>query len=168
MVEVGIALGSNLGDRLANLRRGLALLPPAVRVTALSALYESAPVGVTEQPRFLNAVCLAETDLLPHPLLERLQRIEWDVGRRPGPRWGPRPLDLDILFYDNWRLEDERLTIPHPRIAERGFVLRPLADVAPRRRLPGWSVDVRAALAGVDTGDLVRLADAGWGTPAAG
>ena len=162
MAEVTIALGANLGDRCANLRRGLALLAPDVTVLAVSPLYESAPVGVTAQPAFFNAVCLVATDLEPLALLDRLQGIEREVGRRPGPRWGPRPLDLDILFYDDLRLESQRLTVPHPRLRERAFVLRPLADLRRDRVLPGWSDGLREALALVDTSDLRRVAGPEW------
>ena len=162
-VEIGIALGANIGDRHANLRFGLAELPPSVRVTRLSSLYESAPVGVTDQSAFLNAVCLAQTALEPLALLDRLKAIEQAAGRRPGSRWGPRPLDLDILFFGDRVIDCERLTVPHPRIQERGFVLRPLADLLPDRRLPGWPDDVRTALAAVDTSDLVRVSGPDWG-----
>ena len=165
-VEIGIALGANLGDRRANLRFGLAWLPPRVRVTKLSPLYESAPVGVTDQPAFQNAVCLAETGLEPLPLLDYLKEIEHAAGRRPGRRWGPRPLDLDILFFGDRVIELERLTVPHPRMRERGFVLRPLADLDPERRLPGWTEDVQTALAAIDTSDLVAVAGPEWGAEA--
>ena len=165
-VEIGIALGANLGDRRANLRFGLAQLPPRVRVTQLSPLYESAPVGVTDQPLFQNAVCLAETGLEPLPLLDFLKEIEHAAGRRPGRRWGPRPLDLDILFFGDRVIESGRLAIPHPRIRERGFVLRPLADLDPDRCLPGWTEDVHTALVAIDTSDLVEIAGPEWGTEA--
>lgn len=165
-VEVGIALGANLGDRSANLRFGLARLAPTVRVTKLSPLYESAPVGVTDQPAFHNAVCLARTSLEPLQLLDFLKEIEHAAGRRPGRRWGPRLLDLDILFFGDRVIEWGRLTVPHPRIRERGFVLRPLADLDPTRRLPGWTEDVQTALAAIDTSDLVAVAGPEWGAKA--
>ncbi|PZC43196.1 MAG: Dihydropteroate synthase/7,8-dihydro-6-hydroxymethylpterin-pyrophosphokinase, partial [Chloroflexi bacterium] len=120
-----LGLGSNLGDRLANLRRGVELLGPEVRVQQLSALYESAPWGVTDQPAFLNAALRVETHLSPHDLLAKCKAVEATVGREPGPRWGPRILDIDLLLYRDLRLDEETLTIPHPRIAQRSFVLRP-------------------------------------------
>ena len=94
---------------------GWSSLAPEVRLTAVSPLYESAPWGVTDQPAFLNAALLAETDLSPHALLDKLKAVEAEVGRRPGKRWGPRVVDLDILLYDDLQLDDDRLTIPHPR-----------------------------------------------------
>ncbi len=172
MSHVLIALGGNIGNRLANLRRGVALLAPEVllapetKADAVSALYESAPAGVTAQPPFLNAVLRATTALSPDDLLDKLKAIEHAVGRRPGPRWGPRPLDLDILSYglghDELVIDTARLTIPHPRIRERGFVLRPLADLEPERVLPGWPHTVAAALAGIDTSDLKRVMGSDW------
>ncbi len=160
--EVAIGLGANLGDRAATLRWALQALGPAVRVTAVSALYESEPWGVADQPRFLNAVCLGETDLLPSPLLEYLQGLEREAGRTAGERWGPRPLDLDILLYDNLVLHNGRLTIPHPAMAARAFVLRPLADVAPDRAPPGWPESVTVALARVGEAGLRRVAGPEW------
>ena len=97
---VYIGLGSNLGNREGNLRMALRLLEPLCRVEAVSALYETAPVGVEDQPPFYNAACRVATGLEPEALLRFLQRVEFEVGRRPGgPRWGPRPIDLDILLY---------------------------------------------------------------------
>lgn len=162
VADVFIALGANTGDRSAHLRRGLALLEPELRVAAVSPLYESAPVGVTDQPDFLNAVLRAETALEPLALLDKLKAVETTVGRRPGPRWGPRPLDLDILAYDDLVMETERLTIPHPRIGERGFVLKPLLDLVPNLVLPGWSGTIEEALASANTQDLSRVAGPEW------
>ena len=169
MPEVLIALGGNMGDRRASLRRGVALLAPEVVVQAVSALYESAPVGVTDQPSFLNAVVQAETDLAALTLLDKLQAVEYALGRRPGLRWGPRPLDLDLLAYGDEAITSERLTVPHPRIHERGFVLQPLADLVPERVLPGWPDCVRDALVVVQAtaqpDDLIRLAGPEWVDP---
>jgi len=129
MTRVAIALGSNLGDRLGNLRAAIAALEAAgIAVVRRSFAWETPPVPA-DQPPFLNAAVLAETDLLPAPLLAALKGIEHALGRRPGRRWGPRPIDLDILFYGDLRLETPDLTIPHPRIAERAFVLAPLAEI---------------------------------------
>lgn len=162
IVEMGIGLGANLGDRRANLRRALALLAPAIRVTAVSSLYETAPVGPADQPPFLNAVCLAETDLHPLAVMLRFNQIEWQLGRRRGAQGGPREIDLDLLFFGEIELISAPLTIPHPRLRERGFVLQPLAEVAPARRLPGWDVDLATALAAVDTSSVIWVEDARW------
>lgn len=129
MNRVIIALGSNLGARLTNLQDALRSLEAAgIHVVAKSSVWETEPVPA-DQPRFLNAVVAAETELAPHDLLAALKAIERGLGRRPGRRWGPRPIDLDILFYGDLSLDDPDLTIPHPRIAERAFVLVPLAEV---------------------------------------
>lgn len=128
---VYLGLGSNLGDRLGNLRRALAMLAEIASIEAVSSVYETAPWGVKEQPRFLNAVCRARTSLSPERLLEELQRIEKALGRQRGERWGPRPIDLDILFYDELVRDTPELTLPHPLLHERAFVLVPLAEVAP-------------------------------------
>ncbi len=131
MPVVYLALGSNLGEREANLRQALDQLGMRVHLTTQSPIYETEPWGVTAQPRFLNLAVAGETDLGPHELLQFLKQIEQAMGRVPTVRYGPRLIDLDILFYDNVILESPDLTIPHPRLAERRFVLEPLADIAP-------------------------------------
>lgn len=124
-----IALGTNLGDRLANLRAALAAIEAAgMVVTRRSFAWETPPVPA-DQPPFLNAAAVTETTLDPHALLATLKAIEHSLGRRPGHRWGPRPIDLDILFYDDLQLATDELVIPHPQIAERAFVLAPLSEV---------------------------------------
>lgn len=128
---VYIALGTNLGDRFQTLQKALAHLPPQVQVCACSAVYQTAPWGITDQPDFLNQVVRAETCLEPLELLRYLKRLEVQLGRRPAIRYGPRHIDLDILFYDDLILELPELVIPHPRLIERNFVLIPLADLAP-------------------------------------
>ena len=162
MPTIYLAVGGNIGDREANLRQGVALLAPAVRVTAASSLYESAPWGVTDQPPFLNAVLRGETELQPLALLDKCKAVEVALGRQPGWRWGPRPIDVDILLYDAQAVDLDRLTVPHARTAERGFVLRPLADLAPDCTPPGWAETVTEALRRVDTSDLRALAGPEW------
>jgi 2-amino-4-hydroxy-6-hydroxymethyldihydropteridine diphosphokinase len=128
-----LALGSNLGDRLAHLQFAVDALAAAtdVRVVDVSRVYETAPVGGPAQDAFLNAVVALDTDLAPHALLVLAQRIETDAHRVRVERWGPRTLDVDILVYDDVESADPVLTLPHPRMWERGFVLAPLRDVAP-------------------------------------
>ncbi|MDQ1480268.1 MAG: 2-amino-4-hydroxy-6-hydroxymethyldihydropteridine diphosphokinase [Actinomycetota bacterium] len=128
-----IALGSNLGDRLGYLQLGVDALAgvPGVVVRAVSRVYETAPVGGPPQDAYLNAVVAIETDLDPHDLLHRCQQVEELAARERKERWGPRTLDVDILLIDGVRADTEELTIPHPRMWERGFVLAPLRDVAP-------------------------------------
>lgn len=156
-----LGLGSNLGNRLANLQDALRRLEPDVRITAVSSLYESGAVGPAGQPPYLNAAAAAMTALDPHELLRRIKRVEWDLGRRPGPRWGPRPVDIDILSIDDVMLDDPDLTIPHPRIAERPFVLAPLAEIAPDLLLTGGLTVTQAAVA-ADREELRLVAGPEW------
>ncbi len=139
-----IGLGGNLGDPAAHLQRALDQLArlPGSRLAACSSCYRSRPLqapGVPEdQPDYLNAVACLETELAPLTLLDALQTIEADHGRlRDGRRWAPRPLDLDLLLYADQRIHHPRLTVPHPGIAERDFVLHPLAELAPELEIPG-------------------------------
>jgi len=147
---VYIALGTNLGDRLANLRAAIAGLAQDVTVLAESHIYETPPWGYEDQPSFLNMVVKAETDLEPGALLGFLKQLEVDLGREKSVRWGPRLIDLDILFYDDLVIESPPLVIPHPRLHERGFVLVPLADVAAEFIHPVLGKRVWELLAGVD------------------
>ena len=129
-----IALGSNMGDRELNLLRAVAEIGrlPDSKVTALSPFYETSPVGVTDQPAFYNAVLRLHTALTPHELLERLLLIESAVFQRTRTtRWGARRIDLDLLLHGETVISDDRLNLPHPRMAERRFVLQPLCDIAP-------------------------------------
>jgi 2-amino-4-hydroxy-6-hydroxymethyldihydropteridine diphosphokinase len=133
MARAYLALGSNLGDRSANLQQAVDGLAGTddIRLVALSHVYETAPVGGPPQDDYLNAVVAIETELDPHDLLRVAHRLEDDAGRVRTERWGPRTLDVDVLLYDDLRLDDADLVIPHPRMWERGFVLAPLRDVAP-------------------------------------
>lgn len=125
-----LALGTNTGDRLANLRAAISSLSPQVLVRAESSIYETEPWGYTDQPAFLNMALHAETDLPPLELLTHLKLLEQTLGRVPSFRNGPRLIDMDILFYDDLILETPTLVIPHPRLQERAFVLVPLMDIA--------------------------------------
>ncbi len=131
MAIVYLALGTNQGNRIQNLRRALQRLAPAVQLLRLSAVYETAPWGVADQPDFLNLALEGNTNLAPFALLTALKNIERDLGRQETIRYGPRVIDLDILLYDDLVLQTERLEIPHARMAERAFVLIPLCDLAP-------------------------------------
>ncbi len=130
MVDVCIALGSNIGDRLENLKQGLTKLEAVSELIAWSPVYETAPKYVTDQPAFLNMTARGETDLKPRELLDKLKAFERELGRTEGERYGPRVIDLDIIFYGRMVIDEPGLRVPHPRIAERDFVLRPLADIA--------------------------------------
>jgi 2-amino-4-hydroxy-6-hydroxymethyldihydropteridine diphosphokinase len=129
--RVYLSLGSNLGDREAHLRDALHLLQDVVTIRRVSSLFLTDPVGVTHQPEFANLAVEADTSLEPLELLKEVKRVEHEVGRRPTFRWGPRVVDIDILLYDDLVLETPELTIPHPEITRRAFVLLPLAQIAP-------------------------------------
>src|SRR5579885_3230575 len=128
---VYLALGSNLGDRRGNIAAALQRLRAIIEIETISSVYETEPVGYLEQPRFLNIVCGGKTRLSAQELLKAAKEIEVAIGRQPTFRNGPRPIDIDILLYDNIQTEQEALTIPHPRMNERAFVLVPLAEIAP-------------------------------------
>lgn len=133
---VYIALGSNIGNRAGHLHDALDAMAPFVALAETSHLYETIPMLVTEQPLFLNAVCKGTTALSPQELLAALKRVEDSLGRMKTIRYGPRSIDLDILFYDDARVDTPELSIPHPRIPERDFVLAPLLDLSPTLRHP--------------------------------
>jgi 2-amino-4-hydroxy-6-hydroxymethyldihydropteridine diphosphokinase len=126
-----LALGSNLGDRLENLGQSIAALPPQMEVKAKSHVYETPPWGYEDQPKFFNQVIKADTYLQPEQLLKHLKRLEIALGRQTSFRNGPRLIDIDLIFYDHLVLNTPLLTLPHPRLHERGFVLLPLMDIAP-------------------------------------
>ena len=156
MATVYIALGSNLGDRLGNLQAAIAALAPDVVVSAQSPVYETPPWGYLDQPAFLNQVLRAETALPPVELLAYLKQVENRMGRIKLIENGPRPIDLDILFYDELVLETPALSLPHPRLPGRGFVLVPLVDLAPELRHPLLNKTMRQMLQEADTTGIQR------------
>jgi len=145
-----LGLGSNQGDPVENIRRALTALREVGEVVAVSGAYLTAPVGFTEQPDFVNAVAIVQTELAPEELLSAVQEIETSLGRRRTFRWGPRVIDIDILFYGEESVDLPGLRIPHPAIAERLFVLAPLAEIAPDQPIPdgGTVREAAAALEG--------------------
>lgn len=149
MPRAYVGLGANLGDREAALRRALELLAadPHVEVGAVSSFRETDPVGYLDQPRFLNGAAALDTGLPPRALLERLLAVERALGRtREGPRHGPRTIDLDLLLYGDRQVSSETLSVPHPRLHERRFVLEGLAELCPDRSVPGLGRTVRQLL----------------------
>jgi 2-amino-4-hydroxy-6-hydroxymethyldihydropteridine diphosphokinase len=134
-----VGLGSNLGDRLANLQRAVELLAarPGLRVERSSRVYETEPVGGPPQPEYLNAVVEVQTTLSPHDLLAACMDVEQRMGRVRAERWGPRIIDIDVLTYDEKEVDEPDLVVPHPRMHERAFVLVPLLELDPDPLLPG-------------------------------
>jgi 2-amino-4-hydroxy-6-hydroxymethyldihydropteridine diphosphokinase len=159
MAEALLALGGNMGAARDTLDRAVAALCEGndVRLLARSADYSTPPWGVTDQPRFINRCIAVETRLAPEALLARAQAVERALGRDRAHerRWGPRPIDIDILAYDDLVRDGPDLTLPHPRMFERAFVLVPLAEIAPERMIAGRRV--RDALASIDADGVERL-----------
>jgi 2-amino-4-hydroxy-6-hydroxymethyldihydropteridine diphosphokinase len=159
MAEALLALGGNVGDVRSTLDRAVAALCDGaeLRLVTRSSDYRTPPWGVEDQPPFINCAIVAATDLAPPALLDRAQRIERQFGRDRARerRWGPRPLDIDLIAYDDVTLETPELTLPHPRVFERAFVLLPLAEIAPQRRIAGTRII--DALANVDQAGIERL-----------
>jgi len=158
VATVYLGLGSNLGDRLGVLRGAMAELAHLGQLNAVSAVYETEPWGDTDQPRFLNLCCRLKTQLTPGSLLAATQSIERHLGRQPERRWGPRLIDIDLLMYDDLQVNTLELTLPHPRIAERSFVLVPLVELVPMLRIPGQHGSVTDLLAKLnETGQPPRV-----------
>jgi 2-amino-4-hydroxy-6-hydroxymethyldihydropteridine diphosphokinase len=159
MPEAFVALGGNVGDVRTTLDRAVTMFcdGQVVRLLARSSDYRTPPWGIADQPPFINLCIAVATDLAPHDLLARALDVERVLGRNRAneQRWGPRPVDIDILAYDDVMLDEAGLTLPHPRLLERAFVLVPLAEIAPDRRIAG--VRVRDALAQLDTAGIERL-----------
>lgn len=155
---VYLALGSNMDNRLANLRQAVASLSPQLEVKKKSRVYETPPWGYEDQPLFLNMAVMAKTYLEPEPLLKHLKRLEAALGRQETFRNGPRLIDIDILFYDALVLQTPTLTIPHPRLHERGFVLAPLMDIAQELEHPVLGKTIWEIIAYVDVKGIRQFA----------
>lgn len=151
---VYLALGSNLGDRQANLKQAIASLSPQMEVKAKSRVYETSPWGYTDQPKFLNQVVKVDTYVGPEQLLKHLKRLEIALGRVPSFQNGPRLIDIDILFYDDLVLNTPSLVVPHPQLQERAFVLMPLNDIAPALSHPSTGKTVSEMLESCDTSGI--------------
>ncbi|MDF9409236.1 2-amino-4-hydroxy-6-hydroxymethyldihydropteridine diphosphokinase [Pelotomaculum isophthalicicum JI] len=148
LVVAYVGLGSNMGDKSANISKALVLLDaaPGVRVVRAAPRYRTAPIGYTGQDWFINTVAEVETSLQPLDLLKLMLNLENSLGRVRGRRWGPRTIDLDLLIYGREIINTPELVIPHPRMHERAFVMVPLADLAPELELPGWGNTAELAL----------------------
>jgi 2-amino-4-hydroxy-6-hydroxymethyldihydropteridine diphosphokinase len=157
--SVVFSLGGNVGDKAGALRRALNALggEPGIELVAASRLYRTPPWGKIDQESFVNACALALTSLAPEALLDRVKRLEVELGRVPAERWGPRVIDIDIIDYDDVALSTDRLTLPHPELFNRAFVLVPLAEIAPDRMIGGKRVGDAAASIGAQTEGIVPL-----------
>jgi 2-amino-4-hydroxy-6-hydroxymethyldihydropteridine diphosphokinase len=155
-MQVYLGLGSNLGGRQANLKKAVKLLGERLHIEQVSSVYETEPLGYVEQPRFFNAVCLAQTELGPLQLLSLVKGIEASLGRVPGFPNAPRPIDVDIIFYGDLIMQTPELTIPHPRLEKRAFVIIPLLEIAPDLRHPVSGEHIRGLAARVGGREGVR------------
>ncbi|QZZ37242.1 2-amino-4-hydroxy-6-hydroxymethyldihydropteridine diphosphokinase [Nitratireductor kimnyeongensis] len=163
MQDVYLGLGGNVGDPRQAMQLVLSTLDARddTEVHSVSSLYRTPPWGKLDQPDFLNAVAWVRTNLAPYPLLEQCLTIERALKRVRQERWGPRPIDVDILFYGDFVVDDAGLTIPHPRMAERAFVLAPLAEIAPAREIGGKSIE--ALVGTLDQSGMQRITpDGAW------
>ncbi len=153
--QVYLGMGANLGDRQQNLAQALQLIRSFAVIQRVSSIYETKPVGYLDQPDFLNLVCHATTELSPNALLQAVKRIEKQLGRQDSFRNAPRLIDVDILLYADLVLESPKLTIPHPRLAERAFVLVPLAEIAPDLTHPILQRSMVDLLQAIDTSEVI-------------
>jgi 2-amino-4-hydroxy-6-hydroxymethyldihydropteridine diphosphokinase len=151
------SLGSNEGDRQQNLDEAVRHMRRNIGIIKQSPVYETPPWGKEDQPKFLNMCVEGWTELLPQTLLAEVKRIETDMGRTAGERWGQRLIDIDILFYDDQVIEDENLTVPHSHLTERAFVLAPLADIAQNFIHPLTKKTIKQHLASIDLSGLQQL-----------
>ena len=156
MATVYLCLGANLGERDKNLTHALTLFSQKVKLEKVSSIYETEPVGYEEQPFFLNLVCQISTDLTPQELLHLAKTIENEMGRVPSFPNAPRPIDIDILFYDDQIIDTQDLTVPHPRMTERAFVLVPLAEITPKLVHPQAGKSIAELAAGVAGNSIVK------------
>jgi len=158
MQRVFIAVGSNLGDKIDSCKEAINQIAGLCEIVKISSLYETEPVGNENQPNFINCVAEINTDLSPHELLKRLNLIEEKLGRVRDEKWGPRTIDLDIIFYNDLIMRDDNLIIPHPRAHLRRFVLEPLCEIAPEFIHPEFNLSVSELLTKIeDDKEVIKL-----------
>lgn len=159
MHRVGFSFGSNVGDRSSQIRAAIAFLEAEeeIEIEKISSFYETTPWGKTDQDRFVNACAVGQTSLTPHEVLRACKVIEVQLGRTQGERWGPRLIDIDLLYLGEEEISTIALTVPHPEVLKRGFVLKPLAEIAGEEVLAGGTVTDALAALDLDDDDVVRL-----------
>ena len=157
MATVFLGLGTNLGDRAHNLEHAISLLPPEIQIESFSAVYESEPWGFSDQPHFLNMAAGGTTHCTPEEVLQHIKDIELRAGRQPTFRYGPRIIDIDLLFYDSRVLDTPDLIIPHPHLHKRAFVLVPLAEIAPALVHPVLNLNIRQLLDTIPPEDAAAI-----------
>jgi dihydroneopterin aldolase/2-amino-4-hydroxy-6-hydroxymethyldihydropteridine diphosphokinase len=159
--SVAFSLGSNLGNKAANLRTALTRLggAPDIQIDAVSHFYRTEPWGNTDQDWFVNACATGHTSLRPRDLLRRCKTIEVEIGRTPGARWGPRLIDIDLLYYGDEDFRSDDLTLPHPEMFNRAFVLAPLAEIAPNRWVAGRRIGEAAEMLRRSGDEVIRMED---------
>lgn len=157
--SVYFSIGTNLGDRFANLQRALSLLQDEMPVTAVSPVYATEPWGDKDQPQFLNICAAAVTNLGPSDVLAKIKRIEANMGRVPSRHWGPRLIDIDLVLYGDDLVELPELTVPHPQMGGRAFVLAPLANIIPDFVHPETGQTIQQMLDQIDQSNVERLGE---------
>ena len=155
--KIFLGLGSNLGDRLKNLESAIDAVRPHIAVTRRSSVYETPPWGYAAQNNFYNVAVEAETELSPSELIRELKTVEQRLGRTLSFKYGPREIDIDILLYGQTSVTEADLTIPHPRLAERAFILVPLAELAPDLKVPGFNRTVTELLQSLNTSGITQV-----------
>lgn len=160
MSRVFIGIGSNLGDRISNCKQAVDEMRRFSEIVCASPLYETQPVGKEDQPEFINLVAEVNTELSPHELLAKLKLVEDKLGRVKGERWGPRTIDLDILFFGSLVLNEDNLVIPHPRAHQRRFVMQPLYDIAPDFIHPDLKLSIIEILNKLEDKKEVKIVEA--------
>ena len=159
MNKVFIGIGSNLGDRISYCKKAIDEISGFAKITQASSLYETDPIGKEDQPNFINCIVEISTDLSPQNLLKDLNSVEEKLGRVRHEKWGPRTIDLDIIFYNELVINDENLEIPHPRAHQRRFVLEPLSEIAPEFIHPKLNLSVSELLKKIDDHKSVKKLD---------
>lgn len=157
MAKIYLSLGSNIGDKHKFLNDALKSLEPHIKLQEISSLYQTAPWGKTDQPAFLNMCVAGETSLLPLELLSFTKSIETQLGRTRTEKWGPREIDIDMLFYDDEVIKSPGLEVPHPHLSERAFVLIPLAEIAPEFKHPVLDKSMAALAESIDSSGVTKV-----------